>query len=255
MFERETILRRFVARLRAILDDDWLAKAGSAFRRGVSAISDVNDEYLHVEDKVAETPELAWRAVQGLAGEKHAKAVADYARAENEKIDLALKSRVMEDKVRQERASADKLEAEAALAKLNELKARAELAMALQDLGVTLTVNSTGIINVRKSERLNESELRGIFTLPEKRLLNMIVEVTVPSLPAGDVRVADTTLTKWLCKVGQSVREGDPICEISSNVVDSDVPSPVSGVILDILVQPGTGVEPEKTVVCLIEKR
>src|SRR5882757_7379409 len=119
MPEHGTKIQRFVAKLRAVMDEDWSGRTGAFFRRGISRISEVNEEYLHLEDKASEAPDLAWRAVQGLAGEKHAKAISDYAKAENDKIDLALKQRVLEDKVRQERATADRMESEAGLAKLN----------------------------------------------------------------------------------------------------------------------------------------
>lgn len=255
MCKRETGLRRLIARMRAILDEDWVADAGKVFRRGVSAISDVNEEYLHLEDKAAEAPELAWRAVQGLAGEKHAKAVADYAKAENERIDIALKRRIFDDKARQEHAAADKLEAEAALAKLNELKARVELATALQGLGVALTVETGGAILVRTSARLTHSEISGIFTLPEKRLLQMITEVVAPSDIALGADDRSMTLTKWLCKVGETVQEGEPIFQISTDVLETEVPCPTGGVISEILVDEGAKILPEQTVVCRIEKR
>jgi hypothetical protein len=177
MLERDTIVRRFSARIRTIFEGDWISPVaiGELFRRGISAVSSINEEYLRVQDKAAEAPDLAWRAVQGLAEEKHAKAMADYARAENDEIDLALKRRVFEDKARQERAAADKLEAEAAVAKLNELKARAELARELRDLGVKLVVDSAGRIDVSVVDTtpLSDERLHEIFTLPEKRMLGM----------------------------------------------------------------------------------
>jgi biotin carboxyl carrier protein len=214
----------------------------------------VNDEYLQLEEKAAEAPELAWRAVQGLAGEKHAKAISDYARAENERIDLALKKRVLEDKVRQERAIADKLEADAAVAKLNELIARAELARAVRDLGVVVTVNKSGAIRVEERNPQSPIDDSGLFTLPEKRLLGLVIDVTAPKFDFAVSEMSTVVLTKWLCEEGQSVRRDEPIFEISSDVLDAEIPCPVDGRVLQLLVAAGAEIKQEQTVVCRIEK-
>lgn len=296
MPEGETIFRRFVAQVRAIFDDDWAAKAGAFFRTGISAISDVNEDYLHLEEKAVEAPDLAWRAVRGLAGEKHAKAVADYARAENERIDLALKQRVFDDKARQERATADKLEAEAALAKLNELKARAELARTLYEVGVTMTVNSNGVIDVRQGQppepeiespgsltshdlmflktlRMGVEEdptdddpqthsdlTKGLdtsllYTIPEKRLLGIIVDVIAPNLGSEGTDQHLSVLKKWFCKIGQTVQLNSPLYEISTGLQDVKVPCPTDGIVLDIFADPGATISYGQTILCRIEKR
>jgi hypothetical protein len=240
MSESTVHSRRFVARLRAFLEEDWKGKAGAFFRRGISSISEVNDEYLHLGEKAEEAPDLAWRAVQGLAGEKHAKAVSDYARAENEKIDLALKQRVLDDKVRQEKATADKLEAEAAIAKINELKARAELAKTLSDLNMAITVAPDGGIRVFRDQRLPADFISHIFSLSEKRDLGLVVDVTLrESFGSSNFELKDIKLVKWLCKVGDRVEHDQPILEIETEILDAEVPSPVTGIIYEIKVSDG----------------
>jgi len=52
-------------------------------------------------------------------------------------------------------------------------------------------------------------------------------------LPKMGESVAEATLTKWLKKVGQSIEVEDIVLEIATDKVDSDVPSEVSGVLIE----------------------
>jgi hypothetical protein len=74
--------------------------------------------------RVKRPPELAWRALQGAASEKYARALKDYAEEENDKLDSELKRRTLESNARQAKATADKLESEARMAQINEMDAR-----------------------------------------------------------------------------------------------------------------------------------
>lgn len=56
-------------------------------------------------------------------------------------------------------------------------------------------------------------------------------------LPAMGEGVMEATVTEWLKNVGDTVEEDESIVEIATDKVDSDVPTPVSGVIKEILVQ------------------
>src|SRR5690606_19755811 len=47
------------------------------------------------------------------------------------------------------------------------------------------------------------------------------------------------TLTKWLKTVGESIQEDEAVVEIATDKVDSDVPSPVQGVLKEILFHEG----------------
>ncbi|MEY4396482.1 MAG: hypothetical protein RLZZ40_238 [Actinomycetota bacterium] len=57
------------------------------------------------------------------------------------------------------------------------------------------------------------------------------------NLPALGESVTEGTVTRWLKKVGDSVAVDEPIVEISTDKVDTEVPSPVAGVIEEIFVQ------------------
>ena len=56
-------------------------------------------------------------------------------------------------------------------------------------------------------------------------------------LPALGESVTEGTVTRWLKKVGDTVAIDEPLVEISTDKVDTEIPSPVAGVIEQILVQ------------------
>jgi len=62
-------------------------------------------------------------------------------------------------------------------------------------------------------------------------------EEYVVSMPALGESVAEGTVTRWLKNVGDSVAVDEPLLEISTDKVDTEIPSPVAGTILSIDVQ------------------
>jgi pyruvate dehydrogenase E2 component (dihydrolipoamide acetyltransferase) len=66
------------------------------------------------------------------------------------------------------------------------------------------------------------------------------VEVVMPQM---GVSVSEGTITKWLKNVGDPVEADESLLEISTDKVDTEVPSPGSGVLQEILVQEGETVE------------
>ena len=67
----------------------------------------------------------------------------------------------------------------------------------------------------------------------------MPIQVLMPQL--GEA-VLEGTVTKWLKAKGDTVEEFEPLLEINTDKVDSEVPSPSAGVLLDILVAEGATV-------------
>ena len=65
-------------------------------------------------------------------------------------------------------------------------------------------------------------------------------EVTLPALGES---VTEGTVTRWLKKVGDTVAVDEPLVEISTDKVDTEIPSPVAGVIEEILVAEDDTVE------------
>ncbi|MFZ4863650.1 dihydrolipoamide acetyltransferase family protein [Sphingobacterium sp. Mn56C] len=58
-------------------------------------------------------------------------------------------------------------------------------------------------------------------------------------LPKMGESVSEATLTKWVKAIGDSIEEDDTVAEIATDKVDSEVPSPVRGVLKEILFQEG----------------
>ena len=62
-------------------------------------------------------------------------------------------------------------------------------------------------------------------------------------MPQMGVSVSEGTVTKWLRQVGEPIGRDEPLLEISTDKVDTEVPSPAEGVVAEILVQEGETVE------------
>ncbi len=62
-------------------------------------------------------------------------------------------------------------------------------------------------------------------------------------LPALGESVTEGTVTRWLKKVGDTIAVDEPLVEVSTDKVDTEIPSPVAGVIEQILVQEDETVE------------
>src|ERR1700716_325487 len=58
-------------------------------------------------------------------------------------------------------------------------------------------------------------------------------------MPQLGETVTEGTITRWLKQVGERVEADEPLFEVSTDKVDSEVPSPTSGVVTEILVPEG----------------
>lgn len=67
----------------------------------------------------------------------------------------------------------------------------------------------------------------------------MADEIHVITMPKLGETVTEGTVGTWLKAVGDTVEFDDPLFEVSTDKVDSEIPSPFDGVLLEILVQPG----------------
>ena len=66
------------------------------------------------------------------------------------------------------------------------------------------------------------------------------MDITMPQL--GET-VTEGTITRWLKQVGDTVALDEPLFEVSTDKVDSEVPAPAAGVLTEILVPEGDTVE------------
>ncbi len=67
-----------------------------------------------------------------------------------------------------------------------------------------------------------------------------MADVTLPQL--GET-VTEGTITQWFKNVGDTVAADEPLFEVSTDKVDTEVPSPVSGVLTEIRVPEGDTVD------------
>ena len=64
----------------------------------------------------------------------------------------------------------------------------------------------------------------------------MATKVLVPLLGEG---VEEVTVIKWLKKEGDSVNELEPLLEVNTDKVDTEIPAPASGTVLKIVAEEG----------------
>ena len=62
-------------------------------------------------------------------------------------------------------------------------------------------------------------------------------------MPQLGETVTEGTITKWLKSVGDQIARDEPLFEVSTDKVDSEVPSPAEGVLTEILVEEGDTVD------------
>src|SRR5574338_608851 len=65
----------------------------------------------------------------------------------------------------------------------------------------------------------------------------MATKVLVPLLGEG---VEEITVIKWLKQEGETVKELEPLLEVNTDKVDTEIPAPTSGTVLKILLPEGT---------------
>jgi pyruvate dehydrogenase E2 component (dihydrolipoamide acetyltransferase) len=75
------------------------------------------------------------------------------------------------------------------------------------------------------------------------------IDVVMPQMGES---IAEGTMSRWLKKVGDTVKRDEPLFEISTDKVDAEIPSPSAGILLEILVTDGQTV-PVQTVVARLE--
>ncbi len=68
----------------------------------------------------------------------------------------------------------------------------------------------------------------------------MATDVIMPQMGES---IAEGTITRWLVKVGDKVERDQPLFEISTDKVDAEIPSPASGVLLEVMHEEGATVE------------
>src|ERR1019366_4338231 len=63
-----------------------------------------------------------------------------------------------------------------------------------------------------------------------------MIDVVMPQMGES---IVEGTLTKWLKKPGERVERDEPLFEISTDKVDTEIPSPAAGTLAEILAEEG----------------
>lgn len=92
--------------------------------------------------------------------------------------------------------------------------------------------------------------MSGILWINLKNISHMATfELKMPKLGES---ITEATITKWLKNTGDTIELDDPVVELSTDKVDSEIPSPVEGVLKEQLFNEGDTVEVD-TVIAIIE--
>src|SRR5262249_27836312 len=67
-----------------------------------------------------------------------------------------------------------------------------------------------------------------------------MMDVVMPQMGES---IVEGTLTKWLKKPGEHVERDEPLFEISTDKVDTEIPSPSAGTLAEVLVEEGKTVQ------------
>jgi pyruvate/2-oxoglutarate dehydrogenase complex dihydrolipoamide acyltransferase (E2) component len=63
------------------------------------------------------------------------------------------------------------------------------------------------------------------------------VEVRIPK---WGLSIESMEIVEWLKGVGDSVTEGEAICEVATDKANSDIEAPATGTLTEVIAQPGT---------------
>jgi uncharacterized protein YciI len=178
MPSHEGVITRLIARLKALLPNDWKGRPGERFQKATQAISDFAEEH-HItpNELLDEGVELGRRKIEGAASHEYAQALKNFAEAEKIKTEAELQRRSMETEVSRRAAEARRAHAEAHLAELTALQAELELLQKLKSIGVVLHRDVNGNLTALPAPQG--------FDLMELVDHNRLAEAVLPVLPDG----------------------------------------------------------------------
>ena len=106
--------------------------------------------------------------------------------------------------------------------------------------GAVLAAAREGIHSPGRRRRRRAPRAGGVLGGGSRVATGTQTEVVMPQM---GVSVSEGTVTKWLKQVGDTVALDEPLLEISTDKVDTEVPSPGEGIVAQILVDEGATVE------------
>jgi 2-oxoglutarate dehydrogenase E2 component (dihydrolipoamide succinyltransferase) len=122
------------------------------------------------------------------------------------------------------------------------------------DLDATITSSTTPATNKAENVELKNEEPKiiaessKIETTPQPNTVAVSGSLTDVVMPKMGESLQEGTIIRWTKKVGDKVERDETILEISTDKVDTEVPSPVSGIMAEILYQEQDTVEVGKVI-------
>lgn len=99
------------------------------------------------------------------------------------------------------------------------------------------------VVSSPASSDANTSQKKDEVAVPAPQAPPSTASATGPAeevvMPQMGESITEGTVSRWLKAVGDSVQKDEPLLEISTDKVDAEVPSPGSGILLEIKVQEG----------------
>ena len=138
------LLGRLVAKVTALLPEDWSGKAGIRFRHTVRSLAGDAD----VAELVREGTK---RVAVGAVSHQHAEAVKNYAEEERTRAEAELARRTLQARVRQEDAKADQEETRARMMQSEELLRRLDVFDKLRALNALPVWDQNGNMHIVKA--------------------------------------------------------------------------------------------------------
>jgi hypothetical protein len=144
MSDKPPFIKRVVGRIIALLPEDWQGDAGKIFQETVKGMSDYNRDHVRLGERFDEAPDVAWNTLKVKSSE----ALLNAATTEQKQVEITLAQRTISAKVRQEEATAEKMESEARISRMNEIDAKMKLARRLQELKMLPLYDQQGNLHV-----------------------------------------------------------------------------------------------------------
>ena len=93
----------------------------------------------------------------------------------------------------------------------------------------------------------------GDFTIYEHEVIPMSDEFKI-TLPKLGESIVSATVVQWFKKIGDSVQLDEPLLEVSTDKINSEIPSPISGVLKEILAHPDEELKVGEPLAVIVQK-
>ncbi len=147
MSEKPGLLSRVMARVRAVLPEQWRGDAGRRYRDTIEAVSEYSKKNVRIQERLNEAPDVIVNTLKLKSSEALLKA----AEEENKRIASELARQTLSDKARQEKATADRMEIEARTAMVKEMQERITLVDKLRSVNCVPVWDNQGNMRIVKA--------------------------------------------------------------------------------------------------------